>query len=161
MSSHPPPYSCRRKKGFASFIGPILLLNSLTEVKCLCAESPSIFRKGVYHHHGQVDGPHRMICAEQQDEEEEQEKRFAFFRQASSQLTAANAVVNCNHAQQRVESDLQQARFAVTYQDELDELNLVKNAYLIQDRIQYLKSIVVPASKIRIIRRGALDTIHI
>jgi hypothetical protein len=159
MSSR--PYSCRRKKGFASFLGGIiLLLNSLTEVKCLlCAESPSIFKKGVYYHRGQVDRPHR-IC----EDEEEQEKRVAFFRgqPSTSQLTTANEVVDWNdHAHQRVQSDLQQARFAVTYPDELDELFLVKNAYLIQDRIQYLNSIVVPASKIRVIKQGALDTIHV
>ena len=111
---------------------------------------------------GQVDGLHRVECCAGEDEDE-QEKRFAFFRQASSssqELTAANNQA-CNYAGQRVKSDLQEARFAVTYQDELDEISLVKNAYFIQDRIQYLNSMVVPASKIRIVRQGALDTIHV
>jgi 2-succinyl-5-enolpyruvyl-6-hydroxy-3-cyclohexene-1-carboxylate synthase len=111
-------------------------------------------------HSGHADRPHRLVCCTAEDEEE-QEKRFAFFTRQSSQLTTDDEVVDFHHAQQLVKSHLQQARFAVTYQDEQDELSLARNAFLIQDRIQYLNSIVVPASKIRIIRQGALDTIHV
>ena len=96
------------------------------------------------------------------------ERRHTFFsakrkREESPYRSFGGSSVTfaCNNRIFKNENPDHEARFALSYAEELQELSQVRSAYLLQNKNSALSSIIIPASIRTVVRSNERDQLHL